>query len=564
MNYSDFLREKFHNANVSKEVPTVVSGVPPLQLDRSSGKDLIKYKLYGNTTQNGTPSLENPVEVVSVGTKTNNLFDINNPVYSTNSTVKPTISASINTIYSSGVFNSSQITSSLLVPCKKNDVLSISFNVTQGGAGVNVNTFSSVNTISQSFVTWNTKHYGKQSITNIMSDTDGYIGIEFISDYNRGATITDLQIEYGSTVTEFKPYGYEIPLIARTKNILNLSGRTLYTSGISGPSTKVDFSNKYMFFQYAPSGYNLVGGSCLITDTTNNTVEFTSNTGWYGVGFNIDVTNGKTYSASVKNSGDEDRCYTSFTTYDENGFFKRNTNSPVTIANDEKYCIVSFRFTDANKPRKLTNLQVEVSNVSTAYTQPKFEKTSIYLDNPLRKVNNVTDTLDFALNRVVRNTWSITAIGYTPVTVSSGESIKIKFTDSITSSTCAKYSTNGVSFGISGTYQMKVGPTTSLNGFCKNVMVKNELSTAYEHIVFGWGNSTFYSVGLSTTAVFSDAVNRLKSIIDSGNFEITYILSTPITKTISLPSVSIPKGDVIFEVDSPTIPSNVELTYYKK
>ena len=33
------------------------------------------YKIYGNSIQNGTPTLTNPIEVQSVGDKTNNLFD---------------------------------------------------------------------------------------------------------------------------------------------------------------------------------------------------------------------------------------------------------------------------------------------------------------------------------------------------------------------------------------------------------------------------------------------------------------------------------------------------------
>lgn len=43
-----------------------VSGIPPLSID-AIGKPLKNYKIYGNSVQNGTPSVDNPVEIKSVG-----------------------------------------------------------------------------------------------------------------------------------------------------------------------------------------------------------------------------------------------------------------------------------------------------------------------------------------------------------------------------------------------------------------------------------------------------------------------------------------------------------------
>lgn len=44
-----------------------VEGIPPLTLEKSLGKDLKDYKIYGNSIQNGTPTPDTPVEVESVG-----------------------------------------------------------------------------------------------------------------------------------------------------------------------------------------------------------------------------------------------------------------------------------------------------------------------------------------------------------------------------------------------------------------------------------------------------------------------------------------------------------------
>jgi hypothetical protein len=63
-----------------------VIGVPPITLLKSLGKSLKDYLIYGNTSQNGTPSPASPVEIESVGTKTNNLWDKGNTIISDNET----------------------------------------------------------------------------------------------------------------------------------------------------------------------------------------------------------------------------------------------------------------------------------------------------------------------------------------------------------------------------------------------------------------------------------------------------------------------------------------------
>ena len=55
-----------------------VSGVPPLNFT-GHGMPLQSWTISGNSIQNGTPSLDNPVEVESVGDKTENLFDKDSP-----------------------------------------------------------------------------------------------------------------------------------------------------------------------------------------------------------------------------------------------------------------------------------------------------------------------------------------------------------------------------------------------------------------------------------------------------------------------------------------------------
>jgi len=50
-------------------------GTGEIVLDNSIETNLRDYKIYGNSVQNGTPNLNNPVEIQSVGEKTNNFID---------------------------------------------------------------------------------------------------------------------------------------------------------------------------------------------------------------------------------------------------------------------------------------------------------------------------------------------------------------------------------------------------------------------------------------------------------------------------------------------------------
>ena len=51
-----------------------ISGVPPFTFI-SRGEQLLDYRIYGNTVQDGTPAPETPAEVQGVGEQTENLFD---------------------------------------------------------------------------------------------------------------------------------------------------------------------------------------------------------------------------------------------------------------------------------------------------------------------------------------------------------------------------------------------------------------------------------------------------------------------------------------------------------
>ncbi len=179
-----------------------VEGVPPLTLERSLGRNLKDYKLYGNSIQDGTPTPDTPVEVESVGeydeatgkykipivTQGKNLFDINNTehwkqsgykYYSIYVGANQTITASWDNDLTSGQGFY------LCVGTKSSE----KGNGNAGGGNWLYNSASS--TLCH-------------KVVKAKADAEGYIYINMSPlKYDK---IQKLQIEYGSAATEFEPY----------------------------------------------------------------------------------------------------------------------------------------------------------------------------------------------------------------------------------------------------------------------------------------------------------------------------------------------------------------------
>lgn len=60
----------YENANAVE-----LQGIPPLSLTNCKAGNLVNYRVYGNTTQSGTPTYSSPLEINSLGTKSNNLLN---------------------------------------------------------------------------------------------------------------------------------------------------------------------------------------------------------------------------------------------------------------------------------------------------------------------------------------------------------------------------------------------------------------------------------------------------------------------------------------------------------
>lgn len=271
MNYLQKKKLAFMSiANSVKGFVRTVIGIPPLALPYCADeKSFMNYKIYGNSVQDGTPLPDNPVELVSVGEKTINLFDENSLTIGTH--YKGTygnVSKIENGFSVTGVDLTRNFRLNLIIPSNlfeegKTYTISATLkNVTLIwiGQADNINDTATANT------------FGKPSITDDINSvtftvenlTKEYVNFYFYSNYKTTGSdeleVSCIQIQEGNTSTEHEPYGkYKIPIIARGENGESITtniflDKPLY--GIADCADYIDFENSKVVRNIEYTGLN--------------------------------------------------------------------------------------------------------------------------------------------------------------------------------------------------------------------------------------------------------------------------------------------------------------------
>ena len=258
MNYLQKKKLAFMSiVNKVKGFVRTIIGIPPLTLPNCVDEDsLISYKIYGDSVQDGTPSPDNPIEVVSVGEKTGNILDVKNaliyhvnpyvPIYSwerTESGFRATTLASYEkgTAMRFGFFiGTAEELKGKTITVSVGEYIGKSYPTIWIGctsvAGEPALDSSYVTSYSLGNVnsTSTSKRFALQANTHSLSctipDTTDFPNIYVLFYFNNGATVEipagdvteykDIQVEISDTATEYEPYGYKIPVIARGKNLI--------------------------------------------------------------------------------------------------------------------------------------------------------------------------------------------------------------------------------------------------------------------------------------------------------------------------------------------------------
>ena len=504
------------------EKETVENGVISGAIEGS----YLNCKIYGNTVHDeGTPSLDNPIDVRSCGDKTKNLFDLNDYkekilIPDGNSQLFKYVDEGFiidNTTGSS--INTNWYNCKIKVKPNTTYTLSGAIEEKSNSSGTYIDIFE-YEQDNNTFLKYTNVPLKSLSKSFTTTSTTNYITIRFTVKSGNYLTAKKIKIEEGDTATEYEPYGYKIPIKISSKNLFN------YTDYLSG--TEADEDGWFNISVDNSQGNETIYKNCW----TKANLNLKPDTKYY---IYVEIAE-KSGDLTLHEVSDNASYSSQFASSAQDGYIKSKSNF-----DDSKSMLRSFVSFKAGEKGSI-KFRIAVYEVKEdlfeQYVAPT--TTNIYINEPLRKAGDYTDYIDLSEKKVVRKVERKRLEG--PVSL---------------------YSTYDE-------YQ----------GFYKNIFYNNwyTLSTNFYCNRFGRASSV---VGLKTQARFShgDASGRMyfslpKTIATSTdeanawlNDNETYFIypkETPEEETLNLQEILVNKGVNILEVNTEIEPSKTEVTYYYK
>ena len=264
----------------------------PITLNDSLGTNLLDYLISGNMSQTGTPTPSAPITPSECGERTKNLFDKDNVVFSGFYPHADT-GAVVNT--SSGKFLS------IIVPCEPNTTYTWSFDKTLTDLRNRVAGYSAYPTVGMActFLDRDTESPSgsTRTVQKFTTTENTHWLILMVTGTGQTAeTLTEdvaenAQLEIGSEMTSYEPYGYKIPISSagQTNNIyLGNVQTTRYVKKLvldGTESWKIDATNNIFFYvNRLVDNVRQINGFCthfrcfvVTSSNTSNGVVVTSN-----------------------------------------------------------------------------------------------------------------------------------------------------------------------------------------------------------------------------------------------------------------------------------------------
>lgn len=526
MLYANYVRNKMRH--LYKPIIAEAEGVPCV-LEYSKGKYMKNYGIYGNSIQDGTPTPDNPVEIQSVGDFTKNLLPY--PYISTTKTINGVTftdngdgSITVNgTATANAVFylvdGESNYT---LDKCglKIGDSYTISKILVSGDSIANIyftaNYYDKNGKMQEGAVISNSNTATK----TIKSDFKSWgIYLLVLKDKTVNNTTIKLQLEKGSSATEYEPYNkYDIPITVAGKNLIPYP--YIYTTTTINGVTFTDNGD----------------GSITVNGTaTANAVFFLANNS------NLTIKPNTTYTLSgfdeLNVSQADLRVSDSLTT--AYMVHRDNTSAVFQYSNTDKVYIQILIRNGTVCDNLKFKPQLELGSTATEY-EPYHEAntTHIYLDEPLRKIGDYSDYIDFKNQKVVRNIKEVTFDGTENWDYRDTDNIIYLSINNVASSVYC-YSTHFLSEALKDTVSPYFRPVTGILR------------------LYQQSNNIFYS-----------SADEFKAFLENQNTAgtpliVDYILSTPVEENVSLPTLQTFKGTTIMSVDTTVLPSNIKATYIR-
>lgn len=344
------------------------------------------------------------------------------------------------------------------------------------------------------------------------TDADYYIGINFyFGNTTSSTTVTRSQLELGTTVTTYEPYGYKIPITVRGKNLLKFNDKQEVTNtNYNGDLKSIDVN--------LPKGTKITASAdvdATLTTTNNNTVSlkltYEDNTTEIINYFN---------STSIKVlGGAKGRAYTSY----------------VAPKNVKKITITMHAFNKSNGgTTTFSNFQIALgdNNIYEPYIEPV--TTNIYLEEPLRKIGDSDDFIEYKTQNIERNI----------------------YVDKISELRGLKYYEPSEAYP----YGFIIAYTTRTRKYSVEMLSSIYKQSGFKDDKSAFGNSSasniyFVDSNYTDVTIFQ---NELK------DNEVHYILDSPNLQPSNLPNIQTSVGSSMIEIDTTIQPSSVEFTIIEK
>lgn len=518
-NLKDYVNWKLTHADKTAEA----EGYPLVMENCKANKRMKQLELYGNSIQDGTPTPDNPIEVQSVGERTINLFDKDTAIKQL---------AYINVSQSRYYYSADS--SSIAIPCNPNTTYTISH-------GIQTSIFracyikSDILPAPTGSQVLDAYECIQSSGDNVLQVTTGeectYLIIQCASAVYDDF-IQTLQIQEGSTVTPYEPYGkYKIPVVTRGINLINVDDfkNGNFKVNVDGSCTlswtlSSRFSAYNTNLSHIPAGSKLVFKTSIVDATTN----------YKHVLIQLTYSNGTTKYLTCNGS----TRITLEDTIKRVGLYVHNS--------EEKGSYITF---------KEFGLYYENEYIGyESYTEPT--STNIFLNEPLRKIGNYADYVDFKNKKVVRYNYGFT----------------------ITSSISDDWR-----FGVD-TWQRDGHVDVNIQKFFKYQPIQGKgVCNRFESGNWTWESNTFpnsyiyfwdsrvhiiienkYLDGITDESTNAQKISAVKAFFDVNNTYVVYPMKTPTEESITCELPKLNAKTTIIEVDTSIAPSDAYGKYIKR
>lgn len=486
--------------------------------DNAVNEPIIDLKISGNSTQNGTPTPDTPIEIESVGDKTINLLP-----YPYDETTKE----------ERGIKWTDNGNGSITVEGTATGYVMFRLSALklklQAGKKYRLLAQGTHKGVLPIFA-----YYNANGVRQYNGD-----GLEWSDDYSNpdlylqvnpnniaSGTIYVYFVEESNKNLPYEPYGYKVPIVVQGKNLAD------YTKARPRNSSQT-----------------------VLIDEENEGVLFS---GDYYFEIPITAKGGKTYILSIES--DYFRAWAMV--YEDGTYEYKLKGGQIVLQRDASL----LRIYKTNTSTVESNLLFKKIMLEAGETISKYERfvdpttTNIYLTQPLRKIGDYADYIDYKNKKVIRHIVEYKATGNESYSIGAVNNDTVRFY-------CQAFNYAGFgTMGNSGKENIVSNKfITSSNNNVESVkctgVIKDETSGLFNIEVLK------NRIGYLDTDTSQEGVSKLKSWLQLNNITLQWVkneYSQSIEETIDIPTIETFYGTNIFDSETTIKPSEIKVDYWKQ